>query len=606
MLRRLLGFALVASLISHPAAGQTPEIQSLLTMKRDLYFLAAPESEGRGPGTQGIDRAADYIAKQFVEAGLKPAGKEGYFQPFTITGLPAPDGPSAVSFSGPDKKTTELVQGKQFEVMGNSGSGKATGPLVFVGFGVESKDPPYNEYAGIDVKGKIVVMLRHVPRWSDKESPFGKNKDKLASLAEKIAAAESRKAAGVIVVNDKAEGASGDTIPPFSYLATATSSTIPCVHVKRDAIEPIIKNAMGNPLSDVEAAINENMKPRSTPLFGWTATIETSVKRSTIPVKNVIGFLEGSGPLAKEIIVVGAHYDHLGFGGSGSRAKNPKEKQIHHGADDNASGTAAMLELARRFAGKKDRQGRSMAFMAFSAEERGLLGSQHYCTKEPLFPLADTAAMVNLDMVGKLRPDPKTEKDKLIAQGTGTSKDFDALVDRLNKGQFTINKVPAGMGPSDHQSFYLAKIPVLFWTGTHPDYHMPSDTADRINYEGMAKIVDYVETVTAELVANPHRPNYIEQKQTASASGAPKGPKLGVVPNYESESDGLLLSGVSDGGAAAKAGLKGGDRIVEIAGRAVTNIETYMVIMSQQKTGQEIEITFIRDGKKQSVKATPQ
>jgi hypothetical protein len=351
-------------------------------------------------------------------------------------------------------------------------------------------------------------------------------------------------------------------------------------------------------LKEIETAIDSDFKPRSGPLKGWTANVETHVARPMIPVKNVIAVLEGHGPLAKEIVVVGAHYDHLGYGGPGSLAKG--SKAIHHGADDNASGTTSVMELARRFAERKDRQGRKLVFMTFSAEERGLLGSRFYC-KEPLFPLADTVAMVNIDMVGRL---PKN--DKLIVQGLDTSKSFEPLVEKLNKPGFTFSKTKGGNGPSDHSSFYDKKIPVLFfWTGTHSDYHRPTDTAERINLDGMKKIVDYVDTVVAELASVPDRPQYIAVKGGA-AVGAPKGPRLGVTPNYESEKDGVLIDGVSGGGAAETAGLKAGDRIVEIAGKTVSSVETYMVIMSQQKVGQAIEISIIRGEKKLSMKITPQ
>jgi hypothetical protein len=600
MSRRWFGFVILFAVIVVPSFGQTPESQSLANMKRDLYFLASDDCEGRGPGTKGIDLAADYIAKQFADAGLKPGGVNGYFQPFTIQGPAVLETPNSIAVTGPDKKAVNLGD-NDYHVMGISGSGKVSAPLVFVGYGLQTK-VKYDEYVGIDVKGKIVVMLRRTPRWGSDNSPFGGKKGNFyGGLEKKVAVAQTNGAAAVILINDASEA--GDVLPPFSLLAAGTSNKIPCIQVKRSVIDPILKSGLGMSLPEIEKAIDRDLKPLSGPLNGWTAKVETHVARSRIPVKNVIAVLDGKGPLANEILVVGAHYDHLGYGGSGSLAGGVNA--IHHGADDNGSGTTAVMELARRYAEKKDRQGRKLVFMAFSAEERGLLGSQHYC-KEPLFPLADTAAMVNIDMVGKLRPDMETKKDKLIVQGIDTSKNFGALVEKLNTPGFTFAKTKGGNGPSDHSSFYDKKIPVLFfWTGTHPDYHKPSDTAERINYEGMKKIVDYVDTVVAELATVKDRPQYIAVKGGA-ATGAPAGAKLGVRPNYESDKEGLLLDGVNPGEAAEKAGLKAGDRIVEIAGKTVTNIETYMVIMSQQKVGQAIEIGILRDGKKMTLKATPQ
>jgi len=601
MIRRWLGIPLLFVFVALTSFGQAPDGQSLANMKRDLYYLASDECEGRGPGTKGLDLAATYIAKQFADAGLKPGGVDGgFFQPFTIKGSSNLEQPNTLVFTGPGKKSVAVPLDKSFHVMGLSGSKKVDAPLVFAGYGLQTNFK-YDDYVGIDMAGKVVVLLRRIPRFNSKNHPFGAKRDALAALKDKVALAEANKAAAVILVNDASE--KDDPLPPFSFLASELPSGIPCVHVKRAAIDPILQSGLGMSLKDIEKAIDDDFKPRSGPLKGWTASIETHVSRPMLPVKNVIAVLEGHGPLAKEILVVGAHYDHLGYGGPGSLAKGATS--IHYGADDNASGTTAVLELARRYGERKDRQGRKIVFMTFSAEERGLLGSRYYC-KEPLFPLADTVAMVNIDMVGKLRPDPMTKNDKLIVQGLDTAKSFAPIVEKLNTPGFTFAKTKGGNGPSDHSSFYDKKIPVLFfWTGTHPDYHRPTDTAERINLDGMKKIVDYIDTVIAALASAPDRPQYIAVKAAATV-GAPKGPRLGVTPNYESDKDGVLIDGVSSGGAAEKAGLKAGDRIVEIAGKTVTNVETYMVIMSQQRVGEAIEISILRDGKKMALKVTPQ
>jgi hypothetical protein len=573
-------------------------------MKKDIFFLASDECEGRGPGTKGIDLAADYIAKTFAGLELKPGGLKGsYFQPFSISGVPVLEMPNTFSLTGPKDKTTDVPFETDFEVMGLSGKGKVSAPLVFAGYGVQSRDYKYDDYEGIDVAQKVVVLLRHSPRYFGTE-PLGgaKDRDMLAALERKIATAESHKAAAVILVNDLGEAKMGDKLPPFKYLQQATSSRIPCIFVKRSVLDPVFQSAVGKSLDEVEKAIDKDLKPQSFDLTGWTAAIETNVRRQQLEVKNILGIIPGSGPLANQYVVVGSHYDHLGYGGPGSLAKGSTE--IHHGADDNGSGTTAMMELARRFADRKDRTGRSLLFMAFSAEERGLLGSKHY-SEHPLIPISDTAAMVNLDMVGRLRPDPTTKKGKLIAQGTGTSKGFDSLIDALNKQDFTFAKVPAGTGPSDHDSFYRKKIPVLFfWTGVHPDYHKPTDTADKIDLQGMAKVVDFTEMVIAKLVTDTERPEYIEVKGGTPSRG-PGGPKLGIQPAYESDKEGLTIDGVADGGPAAQAGMKAGDRIVELAGRPVTNIETYMVIMGAQRIGQPFDAVVIREGKKLTLKVTP-
>ena len=573
-------------------------------MRADVTFLASDECEGRGVQTKGIHRAADYIAAEFTKAGLKPGGPDKFFQPFSIFGQSKLEGKSSMKLKGPLGQEIELKIDSHFQVMGLSGSGKVTAPLVFVGYGTTAPEAGYDDYKGIDVTGKIVVILRHLPRWNSKEMPFdAPRKDEHASLERKQGLAEGNKAAGVIVVNDHTEGPAGDKLMPFAYIAGASPGAVPAMQLRRSVLDMIFQASLGTTVADVEHAIDRDLKPRSTLLTGWTATLEAGVQRTNIACKNVIGVLEGNGPLAKETVVIGAHYDHLGYGGRGSRAKEPTKKDIHHGADDNASGTTALIELARRFGQTKERQGRRLVFIAFSAEESGLLGSQHYCNKEPLFPLEDTVAMINLDMVGRLPEDQETKKGKLIVEGTGTAKTFDQLVEKLNPG-FLLTKMPGGTGPSDHNSFYHKKIPVVFfWTGTHVDYHRPSDTADKINVKGMRQITDMAEKVVQTIATDPQRPEYVLVASTFKrGAGTGKGPKLGIMPNYDENKEGVVVGGLIDEGAAAKGGLKAGDLIVEIAGKSVKNINSYMVIMAQQRAGQTIDVGVIRDGKKLTLK----
>lgn len=581
-------------------------------MRADVTFLASDACEGRGVETAGINLAAEHIARGFEKAGLKPGGVKGsWFQPFTINvGQPKLEKPGAVTLKGPLGQTITLKADTDFQVLGLSGNGKVSGPLVFAGYGAVAKEINYDDYKGLDVAGKIVVVLRKTPRYNSTDVPFdGPRKDDHAGLETKQALAESNRAAAVIVVNDATEAAGGDKLMPFNRLGPVTTpSTIPGLQMRRSILDAVFQSSLGTTLQDVELAIDRDLKPRGAPLPGWTATIDIAVTRNVTPAKNVIGVLEGAGPLANETIVIGAHYDHLGFGGMGSLAKGQGKGQIHHGADDNGSGTTSVLELARRFAAIKNRQGRRLVFMTFSGEESGLLGSRHYCNKEPLFALADTAAMVNLDMVGRLRPDKKTNQDRLIVEGVGTAKDFEQLVDKLNPG-FTYTKRAGSPPYSDNDSFYRKKIPVLFfWTDTHEDYHRPSDTADKINIAGMRKIVFLAEKVIVELSTDAKRPEYVQvaSSMKSTLGGGPKGPKLGIVPNYDEAKEGVSVGSLVDGGAAGKAGVKAGDLIVDIAGRKVTNLTTYMAIMGQQKAGQAIDIIVVRDEKRVTLKVTPQ
>ncbi|HZZ79181.1 MAG TPA: M28 family peptidase [Gemmataceae bacterium] len=609
--RRLVLIALVLGLGAVFGQGFAQDVKkedpSLARMRKDITFLASDECEGRGVGTLGLDLAAQYIAVQFSHAGLKPGGVNGtFFQPFPFCTNAQLDGKSSMSII--TKGTTQaLEQGKDFDVLGTSSSANLTAPVVFVGYGVTAKGIDYDDYAGQDVKGKIVIALRRLPRWKDAKRPFdGTHKDELAALESKQYRAQAAKAAAVILVND-ATDADKDAFIPFATTSRGIITVnIPFVQMKRAILDELLKSATGKSLAETEKAIDDNLKPQSATIKETQITLNVKVKRQETMVKNVIGVLEGSGPLANETIVVGAHYDHLGYGGFGSLGgKNAKDK-IHHGADDNGSGTTSVMELARRFGAMKDRQGRRMVFMTFTAEERGLIGSRHYARVEPLFSLKNTAAMFNLDMVGRLKDTglPDGAKPKLLALGMDSGKGFEDLVKKHNPG-FDVVKDKSVFGASDHFSFYQQRIPVIFfWTGTHPDYHRPTDTSDKINVAGMKRIADYAEKIIDDLRTMPKRPEYVENK-TPFVGGAPKGPRMGILPDYQFGGKGVKIDGVSVKGPAEEAGLKKGDVILQIAGKMVPDVNAYMTLMASQKSGTPIEITILRDTKELKLKVTP-
>ena len=320
--------------------------------------------------------------------------------------------------------------------------------------------------------GKIVLLIRKTPRPTDRQNPFGgKLSTYYASLANKIETADKHKVAGILMVNDRDTASSSDRLMEFGYASMSdTASDVPVFHLSRSVADTMLQSSLGKTLRQLEEEIDADLKPRSAPLTGWIVDMTATVKRDTIQAKNIIGVLEGAGPLAKEYVILGAHYDHLGFGGMGSLATGLTKPAIHHGADDNGSGTTMVLEMARRFAKVPDRQGRTLIFMTFSGEESGLIGSSYYC-KHPLFPLADTVAMVNVDMVGEdYAPDSKyAKRQSLSCTARGSSKTFDSLLELFSeKFQFHFSKVPTGMGPGDQQPFYEKNIPVLFYfTDTH-------------------------------------------------------------------------------------------------------------------------------------------
>jgi Zn-dependent M28 family amino/carboxypeptidase len=581
-------------------------------MRADLAFLASDACEGRGPGTAGIDKAADHVAATFKAAGLTGAMPDGsFFQPFTVRGSPELGKNVAASVRGPDGRTTTFTLGDEFQPLGLSGTATAAAPVVFAGYGITSEKPTYDDYHGLDAAGKIVLLIRKTPRYGDEKNPFGDDQtvQQLAALATKLSTAEKHKAAGVILVNDASE--KDDALMDFGYSAFGGAAAIPAVHVKRSVADTMLKSALGKSLADVEKAIDADLTPQSAPLPGWTAKVAVSIERKQIPVKNVVGVLPGVGPLANETVVIGAHYDHLGYGGRGSGSLAGREKAIHHGADDNASGTTAIIELARRLGAEPNRQGRRLVFVAFSGEEMGLFGSRYY-VEHPPFPLDTTVAMINLDMVGRLAPDADTGQGKLEVGGTGTAKEFDALIDKLNgKYGFALKKSKSGVGPSDHTSFYLKGVPVFFlFTGLHKQYHRPTDTVDLINFAGMRKIVDLAEELARSVAAEAPRPEYVKGvggNPFGGGSGRGNVPRLGFMPgNYDEDADGVLIASVTKDGPADKGGVKDGDRILAVAGEPVKNMTAYMTVMGKQKRGQPVEITVQRKGERVTLTVTPQ
>jgi hypothetical protein len=324
-----------------------------------------------------------------------------------------------------------------------------------------------------------VIVLRQEPQKDDPHGAFeGNQTSQHAALARKAANASEHEVGGLVFCNDT--DADGDTLLPFARAGEGSDRrTTPILHVRRSLLDEAVRQALGRPLADIQKAIDEKLEPQSAALPGWRLRGRTAIERVQTEGRNILGLLPGAGRAAdgdaaaidpRETVVLGAHYDHLGYGGANSAA--PGEQAIHHGADDNASGTALLVEVARRLAAGP-KLPRSVLFAAFSGEERGLLGSGHY-TANPAVPLADTVAMVNLDMVGRLAG------DKVIVHGTGTGTGLEPLVDRLVAAHgLEAAKEPGGFGPSDHASFYAKKIPVLHvFTGSHGDYHRPTDTPD--------------------------------------------------------------------------------------------------------------------------------
>ncbi|WP_165233068.1 M28 family peptidase [Aquisphaera insulae] len=586
-------------------------------LRADVTFLASDEREGRAPGSSGIEAAAKFIAETFKSLGLKTApGADGYFQEFTLAGRPTLGAANDLAIHTQNGKElrAELKTSYTPLAIGSSGSAEKMA-IVFAGYGITARDEKtgldYDDYAGIDVKGKAVLIIRREPQQDREDSPFnGRKTSEYATFRHKATNAFQHGAAMVLLVNDLAglEGGKDNLLGLVQVRREEdTSSKLPFVMVTRDFADQILAAAGSPKLADIEARIDSDLRPRSRELQGVSVTARVTIDRPGITTRNVVGVLEGSGPLADETIVIGGHYDHLGRGGLLSGSLAVLSSEIHNGADDNASGTATVLEMARRLSTRRDPLPRRVVFIAFSGEEKGLLGSQYY-VDHPLFPLNKTVMMINFDMVGRLNL-----KRELTMIGTGTSPGSEFVVEALGKSSgLTIKKVTGltdGFGGSDHQSFYAKDVPVLFaFTGVHPDYHRPSDDSDRINYGGMARICDYMELLALDLIRRPERPAFARlnppRRESAQSGSVAMGATLGVMPDYGDEAkEGMKLSGVRDGGPAAKAGLKGGDVITSIENKKIATIYDYMESLKGYKPGQKIHVGVRRGGEDLKIEA---
>ena len=631
----------VAWALALPAMGEEPVVKvetavsgAEARFKADVSFLAADAQEGRAPGTKGIEAAAGYIAGEFKGLGLKPVpGGDGYFQPFTISGQAKLSKPPELVFSGPDGMPIRAEKDDFSPLAIGVGGTLDKVPIVFAGYGITAKgagkNADYDDYAGLDVKGKAVLILRREPRQGKDGSVFGgPNPSDLATFRHKATNAFQHGAAAVVLVNDlfsvrgndptKAKTKANDRPLGLVMAGPDVNSALPFVMITRDLADKLLAGADLANLEALEKAIDDDLKPQGQALKGWALSAKIEMERTSIETKNVVAMLDGSGPLADETVVVGGHYDHLGRGGMLSGSLAFLSKDIHNGADDNASGTAMVLEMARRFACRPDPLPRRVVFMAFSGEEKGLLGSQHYVA-QPLIPIDKTVMMINFDMVGRLN-----DKHELTMIGTGTVRDMEPLVKALGASSGmsvkTIAGLTDGFGGSDHQSFYAKNVPVLFaFTGVHKDYHRPTDDSNLINYAGMARIADYCELLLLDLARRPERPVFAKlppparRGPTAASAASGRDPArsglrvaLGTMPDY-AESDkgqGVKLAGVREGSAAEKGGLKAGDTIVKYSGKPVSTIQDYMENLSRSKPGEIVELIVVRDGKETTLRVT--
>jgi aminopeptidase YwaD len=584
---RLLSIFLVfLNLQIYSQQKQDAEI-TIKDLKQDIYFLAADSLKGRYPGTKGSLEAAEFIRDQFRLAGLRLAGEDG-FQEFEVV-VNVKTGVNNRFVTGDINGTLD----QDFRPFAYSKNGEANGPVVFAGYGLEinSDSLKWDDYKGIDVAGKWVMILRGHSESDSLTSPFNKYADE----RDKVLTARDKGAVGVIFVSG-VRFDEKDQLVSLNYDKTQANAGLPVIDIKRTLADKIFQSSQVT-VADLEKKLISSKHPAS---MSVPVTVDASVElvHEQVKARNVIGILEGSDPVLKnQYLVLGAHYDHLGMGGPGSGSRFLDSLAIHNGADDNASGTAGIMELAEKLASARGTLKRSLIFVAFDGEEMGILGSGYF-VKNPPVALKSIDAMLNFDMIGRLN----TKNHSIMVGGAGTSKESEDILKKYEDTTLLhVNFSPEGYGPSDHSSFYAENIPVFFFSsGAHMDYHTPEDDADKINYSGEKTILDYALEVIID-IAN------LDQQLTFQEAGPKKQERgghrfkvtLGIMPDFTSSADnGLGVGGVNKDGPAFRGGMQKGDLITALDGKPVNNIYDYMARLKKLEPGQVISVDVIRNGEK--------
>jgi hypothetical protein len=575
---------LLSVLFSLSCSGQVTREISAGELRHHVRYLSSDSLKGRLTGSPGDSLAAIYIEQQLANAGLIPLAGNG-FQRFSVTDKVIAGEKNFLAVAGQQFKPSV-----DFMPLAFSGNSSAEAPVVFAGYGFSIKNDSlnWNDYGNFDVKGRWVLILKGDPEPEKPVSgfiPFNSDRDK-AMVARDLGAA------GVLIVS----GPITDADDTFDGLSQGDYSVdMPVLRIKREVADIILKGS-NHTVADLEKQINTTKK---SVIFDTKTTVNagSDVTRKASMTRNVAMMLPGEDPVLKnEYLIIGGHFDHLGMGGPSSRVRDTVA--VHHGADDNASGVGGIIELAERFALTPGSHKRTIIFLAFSGEESGLLGSKYF-TDNPLIDLTQVNAMINLDMIGRLR-----DSSTLQIGGIGTAEGFrERVLSLADTSLLKLSFSEEGYGPSDHSSFYGRNIPVLFFsTGAHLDYHTPADTWDKINYEGMKEVSDLVFSIAENLANSPERLKFREAGPKVETGMAirRRGVTLGIMPDFAGNvKNGLRADFVTPGKPAALGGMKKGDIITSINGKTINNIQDYMFRMSQLKHGETITVEVLRNGKKE-------
>ncbi|HZM93319.1 MAG TPA: M28 family peptidase [Vicinamibacterales bacterium] len=590
-------YGLVLGLSLSVAYAQTPTPATAPATRAYVETLASDKFAGREAGSTGERQAGDYIAAQLARIGVRPLpGRQDVFMSFEFT-------------AGSKDGGSQLVMGNQrftapddVVALSFSDDADVSAPAVFAGYGIvvpESQNFGYDSYATLDVKDKAVVVFRYFPEDADKET-----KSILARYSDlryKALAARQRGAKALLVVTGPRSPNAGQTVP-ITFDTALAGSGIPAASISGKAAAALFGSRS---LESVQKEFDTgNPHAAGFALEGVTVELATKLVRERRTARNVVAYLPATSPVTgvdKPWIVIGAHYDHLGLGRNGnSLAAAGDAGKPHVGADDNASGSAAVLAVAEGMARQKVRR-RNLAVALWSAEELGLIGSSAFVNAPPI-PVNEIAAYLNFDMVGRM------QDNKLAVQATGSSATWASLIERANVAAgFNLALQPDPYQPTDVATFNQASVPSLnFTTGAHLDYHKPSDTADKINYEDLDRIAQFATVIATRLLESEQAPQFVkveQSSQTANRTGVRV--FTGTVPDYAADAKGLLLGGVIGGGPAEQAGLQKGDVIVEIAGQTIANIYDYTYALELLKIGEPVKVVYMRGTERRETTLTP-